>query len=228
MTSSNEIEEFLSGNLRGEQLSNFREKLKNDEDLLEKVSIRAVQLHGRNQLVKKLNDVHEQVAQEKRNVRFYLVAAAMLVVLGIPLLLNLVSGNSENEELFSTYFEAPSHTPIEKYQKENPFYYGFENYSQGNYQEAINNFSVNKPKSDEIHFYLGISYIAGDAKDPSKALEEFNTISNQSQYFSDLKWYKSLSFILLDSIKQAKVSLNEVIESNPERAQEAQELLEKI
>ena len=86
----NQIHLFLTGQLKGDALHEFNDKLNSDDELLQLVAEVSVKEYGRDLLKQKLKGFDAQLTQKKKTRRFYWVAAAMVIALGVPLILGLL------------------------------------------------------------------------------------------------------------------------------------------
>lgn len=222
------ISDFLAGKLHGEDLLKFKAKLRNDEGLLDKVSKKAVAVYGREKMRGKLESIHQEIAQEKKTIRFYWIAAAMVIALGIPLLLGILNSSNRNQELFAQHFSVAHHIPTMEHDENHPFHKGFLSYANGNYEKAIEHFNSKEEKHDQVHYYLGISHLAKENPDAKLALSHFDSIKEFSFLTKDVQWYRSLCLILLDSIDEAKGELKKLIDKDHEKKDDAKELLEDL
>lgn len=221
-----EIKDFLSGEMRGDRLANFRNKLKTDEELLTRVSNQAVAIQGRANLKKKLNNIHDDFIKEKKVYRFHWIAAVMILALGVSLIFSLLDKPS-GQDLFDTHFTLSHEVPLHEHHEDHPFYQGLFSFSNQNYDAAITHFESHPEKENHIHYYLGLAHLAKEESDAEKALEHFDSVV-VTELTQELLWYKSLGYLLLDSIEEAKKQLEELIEGNHIKADKAKELLDQL
>lgn len=251
------IDKYLSGELKGQELNDFNEKLNSDSQLrlelnLEKelnVAIEDEKVIGFREQV---TDVRASMKEEKEkdenlsrvisfkkiDRQWYLLAASVALLFGLTIyFVFLFDQTYTNEELYAQYFKPyPSDISIRTTDQVNQdtVLLGFMEYEKSNFDEAINYFNSvleNDSSNIPVCFYLGISYMETGAF--LKAENCFrNIIENKFNIFSEeAKWYLALTWLKTDEKKQQQKIhqlLVEIISEKGDRAEDASDLLKEL
>lgn len=81
---------------------------------------------------------------------------------------------------------------------------------------------------DDDYFYLGISFLKAKNSNPQKALECFDSIKNFALYENEILWFKSLAYLELNQNDEAIAELNQLINNNNYKKNEAIKLLNAL
>ena len=251
------IDRFLNGELKGQELKDFEERLKTD-DLLQKelhlekelntvisdedtLNFREEVIQVRENMKKEdlsnRNDINT-ISLNNRNRQWYLVAASIVIMMGLTVYFAFFKeGSLTNDQLFADYYgpyEVSTAIRSDAPAEHDQLIRGLIAYEASNYEDAVDNFKTtlsNDPSNNTARFYLGISYI--ETNNLSLAEKEFMLINDQnSLLFGELaKWYLALTWIKMDSkdsMKQIKNLLQEIVSLEGDRKEEAEKLLRQI
>ncbi len=100
----NKIQQFLDNQLEGEELDAFYEELKENEQLLEALSVEVVKIHGRLELKKKLSEIEKKVQQEKTNhfpAWFKIAAVFFVLIASLFFIKNIFLGDHDVNTKFT-------------------------------------------------------------------------------------------------------------------------------
>lgn len=201
------INDFLSGNMDDNEHENFQNELRDNEELLKKVGNEVINEYGRIKLKSKLNTIDKEINSSNRMFKTYMIAAIMVLALGIPLVMNMISGGIATEKLFAQHF-SPYQTVSAVRGNETGDEFlskGILAYSNGNFELAINNLEEIKEKTYVVNFYLGVSYLGVNPPKGEEAilnLEKVLTVDND--FHQQATWYKGLALLVTKKKQEAK------------------------
>jgi len=174
----------------------------------------------------------------KKNKQWYLIAAAVIILIGFSFYFIFITDRSyTNERLFARYYAPyPSDVSIrsDDITTDNPINLGFLEYEKLNFREAANYFNSALTKDSTnipVRFYLGISCMeTGSLLEAESSFKI--VIKNKFNLFTEqAKWYLVLTYIKSGDGKYRKEILgllNSIVENKGDRADEAEEILEKM
>lgn len=220
-----EIEKFLSGELQGQSLSDFENRLVADAEWNEKVQTVKLTLLGikeatlsaglRKNQSQKNDAVVRNVSSGRRNF-FLIISGVAASLLFVALLWVAGVFDSHNQKLFSKYYFPDAGLITSMGVADN---YDFDvamiDYKSGNYKAAIAKWTgmlKGNEGNDTLNYFLGSSYLALDKTE--KAITCFEeVIKNQNSVFLyDAHWYLGLAFLkegrVEDAVGQIKLSNN--------------------
>lgn len=209
------INDFLSCKFSDDEHEKFRSELENNEELLNEVGDEVIKEYGRIKLKNKLKAIDTEINRSKQMAKTYLIAAIMILALGVPLLINMISGPNgiSTERLFAEYFipyqtvsaVRGNETGDELLSK------GVMAYSNGNYEVAIKNLEAVEKKTYIINFYLGISYLGvKPAKGEESIVHLDKVLAVDNDYHQQATWYKAMALIVVDKKRKAKSLLKKI------------------
>ncbi len=244
------IDRYLSGELSGEALADFEEKLKGDEELrleveTQKAAIAGVQQAGF-ELDKEEMNSWENANQSseapeptvakpapKSNISLYLKIAAGVSVLGVASWFLFLRSPSPQELYAQFYQPLPNYVaPVERTidnEFVGPLQKGLEHYEAGNLDLAIavfeNSLSQN-PEQADMFMYLGLTY--QKLGDHTTAIEHLQkSVELETQFIMAAKWHLSLSLMYCE--KPGHLALLKELQSDTTSfAQKATQLLAEI
>jgi|GEM_PF-5250122 len=226
------IEDFLNGNLDGEQSAQFQEALKTNLVLAEEYRI----MKGLYETLDKKDqfdflDVVEQARldyrrQQKkeltliksgwRNARIMLLASAALVLLALAIFV-LVRNNEapDYKALFDKYYTHYNFIIAFRQSGDSVSHLnkGMQLYKAGNYKQAITSFLAARESSWQItDFYLGLCYL--EIGNYAKSVEYLKMVSDSStdqQY--EARWYLALAYLAQGNQQETTKLLENIVKN---------------
>ena len=222
---SEQIENYIDGNLQGLELIDFEQELSVNSGLKEEILFRnelnkALKETDIMKLRQKLGDINEESKERElkslisdnklKFIRFLLNSVAIFILAaGIFVTANYL-GNTP-EVLYKNYYQSPVVGPVRStsveydlMQEANSFY------SRGDYQNAI-------PKYQEVlgmnsndfvaRFYLGSSFQITNKY--HKAITQFSRVieHGDNEFIEEAEWYRALCYLKLEDKKNARKEL---------------------
>lgn len=225
----NHIEQYVLGTLSPELSVLFNQALESNDELVERLAAYTLGEYNKIKLKNKLSKIAVEVKRERKKKFKYMLVATMLAIVSIPTIIGIIE-NPFNYHLFTSHYEPVEQIPTINHGNDHPHTKGFVSYQNGDYLQALNYFNQNDSKEDHIHFYEGLSYlsISKDDNNALKAIKSFKKIEEKSEYKGDALWYKSLSYLLLDKVEQAKSVLKRLVNKDHAKSNKARNLLKKL
>ena len=245
-------ERFNKGNLSGEECLTLYDHLMHayesfasinsvvDEFLLNKpfTEIKSnsphAPVHHTKILQLPVNGVKTSANKMKSKFIFSIAASIAVLIAAGSILWLTPSGQLSNEQLYSQFYKAYSVSTVQRGVSPvltGDFYKGMENFSGGQYTDAIKSFShVSQSDVNYIpaRFFSGISEM--ETAGYSIAVKRFNEVLNagNSNLGADAQWNLALCYLKLGDMKQTRKILTDIKESNPFYKAKATELLNKL
>lgn len=247
-----QIEKYISGELKGAELENFIQIIKNDSELEYEV-----QLH---QQVKEvlsdtegikfrdsLNKIHDDYLANRKepntavimkiswfNKPLMKIAAGFTLILGISSILWLILRPSFNERLYSAYYKPyDASTIVRSGNSENTdnFSKAMQMYADGNYSNAYDLLKVVSCSDSNYMpalFFAGIS--AMELNQFENAETSFSIIikANTSLYVENAEWYLALCYLKSKNKIQAKATLAKIVARNGYYKPDAEKLIHEL
>lgn len=253
MTFNNEqIEDFISGQLSGDEKKSFQQQLTEVPELAAEVSFRQ-------DIEQALNDEaaldFQKLVQEKGAAylagrtggkvrqlrsfnRLFAIAAAVLVLVASAVFVwqQFTSTPVSGPELYAAYFEP---YPLDQTQRGESdasdaiFEQGVQLYRSANYDEAITAFEevAAADQQDVVTaFALANAYLNAEPAKSAAALVQFQKIidHNRSVFVYRAKWFSALIHLQNEDLAQAKPLLQEVANSSDNLREKAEDLLAEL
>lgn len=251
------IEQYLLGELSGDLLNEFKEKLAADDQFKKDVAmqsafIRNIKTTGREEWTLKLKAIHNEMnfagvkAEEKPvakkivplksfyQKKYYLAVAAsiILIIFSTFLLINM-NNRPGAERVFQTFYQP--YPDLEPDTRSFPLSNysvkkdAFKAYNEGNYLESIQLFkSILAQGEDEIVlFYLGNAYLSADKAKEAESIFQ-NYLNNYTEFAPESKWYLSLSYLKQGKVNEARKLLEELFKGNKDYSKKAGDVLNKM
>ncbi len=247
------IDDYLLGNLSGNDLDAFEKRMKEDKEFAAEVYLHRMIVKGirdqeeigvRDIMNKADNEMDPPVIRWFSRYMYYSYAAVVLafIALGIYLLFFF---QPQSKELFTEYFvpydndfiamargqeipEALAHFNDEEYGQilTAMNFYDKEEYSKT--IKILENISLDNNKDPELIFYLAISQLENGQT--SEAIENLKLLSGSSDhpYQDEATWYLALAYLNAGDKQRSKQLLNKISRSNTPFAQQAKELLREL
>jgi len=237
-----DIERYIAKEMSEEEAKEFRNQLASDKDLAEeyKATLAAHQLikeAGRLELKDTLESFDKEMQGPDTTkvmplwMKRALPIAAMLVIFfGVYQLMMLNTPISENE-VYDTYFEAYSNPSVVRSSENlvsNNWEKGANDYRDKDFKKAIIYFEKTE---DEVpnylsSFYIGVSSLALDSPNYTKALENFEVVlKTDNDYHQQALWYKGLTLLELDKREDALDIFSLIVTSKSYNYLKAEEIL---
>ena len=236
-----QIEEYIGGELKGEQLAQFEQRLKSDPDLATEVDLHR---QAEEWLQKQRREEHwRALIQEQRGGqtklqirRLYpliagIAASLLLVIIAIwwvqrPVSLDVLADNYWQEtEQFVYDVDRNTQTLEEQRQQ---LQQAFTSYNDKKYQESLNTLQQVATLPEQGLFLQGANQFA--LKQYAAARTTFEMLYTDDRYFDkgQARWYLALTNLKLNQKAEAQLLLEEIITEKGWNAQMAEELLKKL
>lgn len=252
------IEQYLLGQLSGELLYSFEEKLATDEHFrrevaLERVIRKNVRTVGRKEWALRLENFHQEMnvtaeeeatvkplyesveserSQQKRHLFLAIAAAFVLLLVATVILIN-TSNKTNPNQIFVAYYQP--YTSVEQATRALPNETpserakAFEFYNNGNYPESIKIFNrILAQGEEEVVLFYLGNAYLSDNR-PNEAEKVFkNYLSKYQEFALEARWYLSLSYLKQDRVVEAKQILEELSKQDNNYRTEAIEILKSL
>lgn len=238
------IEDFIMGNLKGEDLDAFERELAQNKELSEEVTqqkklYQGIRTAGRKEFVKDLKEIHKSVVGIDRNsskiINFnwrpiLAIASIFLVAFFSWWLLSIPSHSSQ--DLFSKNYEPYSFNQnLRDSDQDKQLIQAAEFYRNKKYAESLPLFqkAAQNNNSSSIKMAIAMSYFEND--EPQKAINVLKEIiDSQDPFLSDLAhWYSALFYLHLDEKENALSHLQLLASSDQnDKYLEAKDVLTKL
>lgn len=239
------IEDYLAGELKGESLAEFENRLKTDSDFARQVELHrnleaafrdprerelADHLKKANQNFNHQND-KKKIIPFWKNPRVWAVAAAAVILVLVWVYPFQENRIKDAQILYAEYhqvYPAPEGLRSENNDLDSVLSEGYKKYNAGEYESAFSIFSTlltENPNHTQAQFYAGLSQF--ELRQPGKAISYFQaTIDNSnSPYISQAKWYMALAYLKQDNKSEAKKWLRELTSANGRLGNDARKIL---
>ncbi len=230
------IVDFINKKLTDAEMNAFQKELAVNNELLEQVSEKTIEAYGRIKLKNKLDDISRTKKGASVNLKYWLAAAAIALIIGLPIVLKQFTVGA-HEELFAEHFKTIKHVPQMYHDVNHPFKKGLVSFDSGNFDEVIEhlNDEIPKVKNDvddyhlhDAHVYLGLAYLSKSVKEPQKALANFNKAQSYDSSNHDVVWYKALTYMLMNKIDQTKRNLKRLTKTKHPKSKDAKNILNEL
>jgi hypothetical protein len=241
-----QIELFLEGKMRGNELREFRHRLKVDAEFAEEVeSVRelftVINLAGDPEMEEKLEQLERRDSGEKerREIKTELTRRSwymMYVLIGVLLIISAAALvaymlGPGPKALFTQNFEV---YPLQQSYATEEWNDFSRTYGSANYSAAL--LELRAIEADEevpafvIHFYSGMLNLAQKDAHSRVAIDHFDAVLKTPNYFHDkAQWYKALAQLEAGDVDAARITF-ENIAGDPEayNYKEAQNILNHL
>lgn len=252
------IDKYLSGKLGEEEARAFERQVEGDAELRREfqahvkaeVGVRqALREARREEFNREFDQLYPKGAKVRNFRPFGWVAVAAAIAFLIILTYSLVNAPVPltNQALYAQNFEQPDITwgagQRGAEAPTNPdklWALAQDAYQEGNYEEAARQLkALIQDSSHQSHpkawFTLGLMQLrqAEQMENPAAMVKEaqasLDAVSPGSIYFQDARWYKALSYLLIDDIQGCKAMLEELaVAPNSTKKEDAKELLKTL
>ena len=210
-----QIDEYLLGNMAGDELAFFEKKLKGDPSLQKEVKnqqllMDAVDTLGDLRMRERVKLIHQRATQQptlvrRINIRAFAIAAIGLIALGICLWIWLRP--PLNERLYADFYEPyPITFSSRSNDTDRQLVESSRLYKNGDFKKAALIFEkyADINNDDKLLLAAGISFM--EINDHEKALRYFQTIMDfkDSPFMGQAQWYVALIHLKEGDIEKCK------------------------
>jgi hypothetical protein len=246
------ISRYLEGEMNEQERLAFEKKIKDNPELAKEIKLHRdiddtikdtklldfyEQLESIHKKLKKegaLEETHDEKENHNRRLylRWYNIAAAIIILLVISTVLYFTLRPPLNERLYSQFFKPYNGSYIvrsaatqDKYSKAS------DTYDSANYEKSWNMFNelikVDTLKINAM-FFKGISAMEINKYDD--AINSFNFIikDNSTLFVNQAEWYLALCYLKNNDMPNAKKLFGEIAESNASHKSDAKRILKKL
>lgn len=211
------IEQFLTGQLIGQDLEAFQEKLSVDTRWQKKVEwvkliVLGIKEAALEEELGKIKLNHEPaIIRSISGKRITLIASLSAVAISLSVIFLSIWGSGvfrkSNEKLFAKFYTPDSGLMTAMGVTDS---YDFDvamiDYKSGHYEEAINKWNIlikGHELNDTLNYFIGSSYLA--LNQAGEALSFFERVLNKKEgiFFYDAQWYLGLTMIKLGKETEA-------------------------
>jgi tetratricopeptide (TPR) repeat protein len=258
------IDRFNAGEMEGAERIEFIRLMENDPALAEdvKLSKKMDDFYSKNmervEMLEKLNSIYYKLKAEgkfskesdvqkknRRNfhIKWYHVAASIIILLGISFILCLMLRPPKNERLYAQYFKPYDGTYMTRGGEEHPkpkdtfqlaldkYHLALDEYNDGNYEKSWKMFKelpVVGPFKMEMVLYKGISVMEINKYDDAIHAFQYIIKDNSTLLVEEAKWYLTLCYLKTSNMTEAKKTLTHIVSSNAFHKKEAEEILKSL
>lgn len=226
-----QIHNFLNGKLNDKEHASFVEDLTTNNELVKNVGNEIVKEYRRIKLKNKLQEIDKEVSKSRRTLATLIMAAVMLLALGLPLIINMLNGGVNEEKLFAQHFE-PYKAVNSVRGNENQdelLSNGIMAYSANDYTKAIASLNQIENKTYVVSFYIGVSYLGLNPPKGKEAIASLNEVlASDNDFKQQATWYKALALLITKDTPQAKLLFEKIKASKGFNYEKATEILEGL
>jgi tetratricopeptide (TPR) repeat protein len=235
------IDEFLMGNLKGEELKDFNNKLKNDPELARELKFQqevfeSIRDEKKFALRDTLDEVGSYMARKLAIRRFFrpfhLAAAAivLIMILGGSFIYRAVFNSTDRpQHLYEEFFENEYDlmTVRSLTSANDVLHRGMNHFSNREYDKAISSFEE-IPGNMLGKLYTGFSYM--HLEEYGKAEQQFKSIINDenNMFVDQASWHLGLCYLASGNEQKARSVFNEIASGDTFYRTKALELLTRM
>ncbi|MCI4668622.1 MAG: hypothetical protein MRZ79_10850 [Bacteroidia bacterium] len=252
------IDNYLSGKLPEKDAREFEKRVEADPELYNEfqahvkaeIAVRqAVRLERKEEFKREFDQLYPKGAKIRNFQPFVWVAVAAAIAFLVLLTYSLQNGTQlpANKQLFAQHYSQPEinwgsgqRAIGEKTNPDKIWARAQTAYEQGNYDEAVKQLNLliqdtTHESHPKAYFTLGLMHLklAEKMDEPASSVAEaqksFDLVSDTSIFFQEAKWYKALSFLLIEDYEGCKALLDELKDApTSSKRDAAKELLESL
>ncbi len=212
------IEQYISRQMAAEERAAFTKKLNTDIALQHKLEMVKLFLVGIQEaaLEDKLDEIHSASFPTKKNriqtlqrsyaLKKWLVAASVLVIIGLGLLF-VFNSNTKEEKLFASYFQPEPGLISPMGASDNYlFHSAMVDYKVGEYDTALKTWEsllASKPKNDTLNYFVASAYLMKEKEEMAILHFEKVIAIDNSPFKNDALWYIGLALLKLNRETEA-------------------------
>ncbi len=244
---SEKIEAYIEGALSGADLTDFENTLKSDQELAQEVTLQKELLtylqHNEKSIAfrKKLQVISEEIKKEnshktstvtKKSFTYFKIAASFLVLIGLSTFLWFNTGNTTPEDLYAQYYVTYPIGDIKRgaeISEDIAIKDIIVQYKNGEYQKVIKpleSIVASNPNNERLRLCLGNCYLNTNQLDKAETI--FTSITSDSVYHSDAKWFLSLTYLKKEETNKMIPLLEELSLLDNIHKQNSEKLLKDI
>ncbi|GJM34946.1 MAG: hypothetical protein DHS20C18_39470 [Saprospiraceae bacterium] len=231
------IEQYLGGELKGEALQSFEERLASDPEFVveverQKMTHKVVDIYAQLKTKTQVEDLHAKAkhARKQRNIRIIPLAASIALIISLGIWFYPKDTQISNDDLVAANFDLyPDRITTMGNTPDSLLALGVSAYNHKDFNSALTIFSEipNKhPQADLIHLYGGISYLG--IHEPDNALLVLRRIKENSPYREAARWYQALAYLEKQDTEQVRTLLQEIVQEDAFPGEKARILLEEL
>ncbi len=244
--SGKSIEEYIEGEIKGKQLTEFEAEYNQNTDLKAEVNLRREvdEAIGERDIIilkEKLSNIHKEsqtkdvksIVPEHKLNNFYWVKVSVAVAIIIFVFSGLVNyGFYGTDRAYETYYNAPEwshHRSVEG--EQDYFSEASEYFAKGDYHNAVRLYDEALKESKEqfvYHFYKGASLQS--LNQYQDAINEYERVIRHGDniFIEDAEWYRSLCFLKMKNFAKAREHLVFIVNKNGYYSKNAKAILRKL
>jgi TolA-binding protein len=245
MKLTKKIIQYLDGELKGQELLNFKTQIQNNEELskliiLHKEINESILDEETFEFRRKLSQLYSSYKDKQKDPvkykinRFaeYAAAASILFLLSFGVYKFFIANNSP-ENIYSTNYY-PYDTDVITRSNENnndglnKAIYLYQKKEYESAYDIFNNYLQNNNNIPIANFYFGIT--AMELKNYNTAIHHLQFVKKDTTnlYRNHASWYLSLCYLEMEKIDLAKRELNELVHSGSQYKLKARKILKKL
>ena len=242
-----EMDGYINNTLTEQQMSMFEDELIHNKDLYAEIELmkdidRSIQETDIMQLRSNLRNIANENNNEKqaeqsitgrfwhRKVAISVVAASLILLLGITTLVNYTSGGDVYQDFYTRY-ETTGISRASNSMPDGTFSLALQKYNKKDYQSALNLLQevISKdPNNMAGHFYSGVSL--QELGKYQNAIKEYEVvvIDKDNLFMEQAEWYIGLCYIQTRDEKKAIQQFKKIADSNGFYKEKAVAILRKM
>ena len=234
-----DIERFLRGEMKGEELRLFEEKMKKDKYFAEEVNLHKDIMVGANasfrqEMKNELKEVEKKYSKDniRRFPKWTIISVAASISILIVAGFLFINSNESGLTLYNEYFKPYPNVvnPITRSSVADE-QEGFQQYEIGDYQSAISVFEEQlqeDPGNKAVMLYLAISNLM--VSNDKQAIDLLKKIveSPSDQFFAPAKWYLGLAYLKTGSTNKAKTIFQDLAKEENSYSEKAKHVLSRM
>jgi len=235
------IEKYLADQLSPAERTQVEERLQQDAQFARRMELIAQTRQAVDSEVDLFREdldkaFEEYQATQKPSISFYqsprLIAASILLLLGVGLGYFLLQSSNDPQELYTAYFQVPQENLTVRDDSSNgQLNMALEAYNQGNYQQALERFNLVLADSAEdygVLFYSGICMMMLDQPDAS--INRLKQVPEAAaSYHAPATWYLAMNHLKKNQVQETKTILQGLAATHTGKyGKDARQLLKKL
>jgi len=231
------IKSYLEGSLEGEELQQFEDRLKHDDNLAEELAEALIVQHNRVNLKDRLEGIHsgmQRVSESRNQSERWSMAAAIAIICVITVVLNLIQPMGWSNSLYRMHFETappiaklrdPGSASVASLEEAMSFYIN------GDYVRAEKAFaSLAQEQQKEVYnYYLVQSMLASLEPDYQEALRILDSlVAQKGGYYQQTLWYRALVHMKMGNLRDAKRDFTALSDQAGYKSKESNEILKQL
>ncbi len=169
-----------------------------------------------------------------RLTRRYLAAAAAILIFMLMLPMYFYQGTPTTVPVLAEQYITENTFPISPNRMGNEtegalWLEAKKAYQETDYEQAVKKISQIAPKNQEQLFYLGLSYLYQSPSNEAKVIEILQKARQlEGRFKHEINWYLSLAYLKNGQTLEAKKELENIVQLDRWKLEEAKKLLEEL